>query len=254
MEFYFKKVFEDYTLNEVDYYKCTRCGFCASRTHFEMSEDEWNQVNHAFHAVSHYSEDNPYNRNQRYLYQAQMLSMMNTIGLIHQGNWLDWGSGIGAVSRLLDLFFGLRLMTYDRYFTPEINVIDSGRLLPRDFDLVMSTAVFEHVRSRETLDEIESYVKHSGVLAIHTLVPESVPCDPDWMYLLPVHCAFHTNKSMQILMQDWGYTCSVYNELAKMWIWFRSPVQAVQEKVELLNTKLGWEYLKFKNGFMDYWK
>lgn len=254
MEFYFTKIFNEYGLDEVEYFKCTECGFCASRTHFEMSDDEWSQVNHAFHSVSHYTEDNPYNRSQRYFHQAQMLSMMKIIGLIHQGDWIDWGSGTGSISKLLDFFFDLKLMTYDKHFMPEINLIDLDRLIPRSFDLVLSTAVFEHVRNRATLDEIESYVKPSGVLAIHTLVPESIPNNPSWMYLLPVHCAFHTNKSMQLLMQDWGYTCSVYNELAKTWIWFRSPTKVVQEKVELLNSKLGWNYLKYKIGFMDYWK
>ncbi|MBD1390848.1 methyltransferase domain-containing protein [Neiella sp. HB171785] len=183
-----------------------------------------------------------------------MLSLMTKQGLINRGDWLDWGCGVGAVSQLLNDYFDLKLSTYDKYFTPHINAIDETALLPRQFDLVVNTAVFEHVRDRDTLDEIESYVSDKGCFAIHTLVPENVPQDPNWMYLIPVHCAFHTNKSMALLMKDWGYQCSVYNQHSKMWVLFREPAAEVQPRVEQLNHALGWQYLHFKNGFMDYWQ
>jgi len=219
-----------------------------------MSDEEWACLNDAFHRKTHYDEGNPYNRNQRYFNQAMMISLMTDHDLITPGKWLDWGAGIGAVSRLLDQYFKRELLTYDKYFTPHYHPLAPEQLKPGAFDLVVNMAVFEHVRSRETLDEIESYVKEDGCLGIHTLVPEQVPQDPNWMYLLPVHCAFHTNRSMQLLMESWGYTCSVYNEFSKMWIWFRKDAAEVETKVQSLNRSLGWEYLHFKKGFMDYWK
>ena len=85
-------------------------------------------------------------------------------------------------------------------------------------------------------------------------MPETVPRNPDWMYLLPVHCAFHSNRSMQLLMTQWGYTCSVYNEPAKLWVLFRDESAAVQAKAAQVNRQLGWDYLRFKTAFMDYWK
>lgn len=85
-------------------------------------------------------------------------------------------------------------------------------------------------------------------------MPETGPRNPDWMYLLPVHCAFHSNRSMQLLMTQWGYTCSVYNEHAKLWVLFRDESAAVQAKAAQVNRQLGWDYLRFKTGFMDYWK
>ena len=85
-----------------------------------------------------------------------------------------------------------------------------SKLKKRSYGLVLNNAVFEHVTNRETLDNIESFVTPKGCLAIHTLVPETIPKDSRWMYLLPVHCSFHTNKSMDILMKQWGYKCSVY--------------------------------------------
>jgi Methyltransferase domain len=254
MAFYFAKDFRgECGLDLVEYDRCGACGFCASRTHMEMDEQRWGEINHAFHSVAHHAEDNPYNRNQRYFNQAQMLYLMRRNNMVGEKNWLDWGSGMGAVSHLLGTLFETRLSTYDKYFTPQHNPIDPTELRERAFSLVVNTAVFEHVRSRATLDEIESYVAETGAFAIHTLVPEQVPQDPQWMYLLPVHCAFHTNRSMQVLMNDWGYTSSVYNEHAKMWVLFRGNHDA-REQAARLNALLGWEYLKFKNGFMDYWK
>lgn len=175
-------------------------------------------------------------------------------GLLNVGRWLDWGSGIGAASLLLKNYFDLELLTYDKFYTPLVNSISIDELKPRTFDLVVNTAVFEHVRNRDTLDEIESYVGDTGCFAVHTLIPETVPKDPEWMYLLPVHCAFHTNKSMGILMNDWGYKCSVYNEKSKMWVLFRDKANVIRPKVDELNKSLGWDYLHFKEGFMDYWK
>lgn len=254
MAYYFSKTFADFGLDVVDYWRCGGCGFCASKTHFEMPDAEWARLNDAFHARSHASEDNPYNRNQRYFNQAVMLSAMTRHGLVGRGPWLDWGCGVGALSTVLDRYFDLRLSTYDKYYAPSANRIAAADLAPRRFDLVVNTAVFEHVRDRATLDEMEAYVAPSGVFAVHTLVPETVPRDPDWMYLLPVHCAFHTNRSMDRLMRDWGYQCSVYNEHAKLWVMFREAPGAVRARVDELNASLGWRYLHFKEGFMDFWK
>lgn len=254
MHYFFSKTFDAHDLGQVDYWKCEACGFCASKTHLEMSEERWGRLNYDFHSKTHYAEDNPYNRNQRYFNQALMLSLLRKQGVAGQGPWLDWGCGVGAVSKLLQNYFGITLHTYDRYFPPEVNVIAESELRSRGFDLVLNTAVFEHVRSRETLDEIESYVAPSGAFAIHTLVPENVPQDPKWMYLLPVHCAFHTNRSMQILMKQWGYHCSVYNEHAKLWVMFRQDPAEVEAEVAALNRAMGWSYLHCKSGFMDYWK
>lgn len=255
MRYFFSKTFDTLGLGQVDYWRCTACGFAASKTHLEMSDERWSQLNHDFHAQTHYTEDNPYNRNQRYFNQALMLSLLRRQDAVHAGEWLDWGCGVGAVARLLRDHFGVHLSTYDKYFTPEVNAIETDALKVRGYDLVLNTAVFEHVRDRATLDEIESYVKPAGgALAVHTLVPEHVPQDPNWMYLLPVHCAFHTNRSMQILMDQWGYTCSVYNEHAKLWVMFREDPAVVTPKVQALNQSLGWGYLHHKAGFMDYWK
>lgn len=84
---------------------------------------------------------------------------MRKQGLIRPDDWLDWGCGVGAVSKLLQTCFDVRLGTYDKYFTPEVNALAPSDLRPRGHGLVLNTAVFEHVRDRATLDEIEPKVQ-----------------------------------------------------------------------------------------------
>jgi len=64
----------------------------------------------------------------------------------------------------------------------------SKKSLSDRYIVVINTSVFEHAREIETLDEIAELVDEDGVPALHVLVPESVPRDPPWFYLLPVHC------------------------------------------------------------------
>lgn len=253
MSHHFTKTFGQYGLENVDYFACQDCGFTASKTHFEMTDTEWGRLNIDFHNDNNAREDNPYNRNQRYFQQAMMFYLMERHGLLRRDPWLDWGSGLGSVSEQLEHLFSLKLNNFDAYIQPERNVLTQDQLVERGYALVVNTAVFEHVRSRETLNEIESYVAGDGCLAVHTLVRGEIPTDPEWMYLLPVHCAFHTNSSMQVLMEQWGYTCSIYNEQSKTWVMFKQPFRQVRPLVQQLNNKLGFEYLHYKNGFMNYW-
>lgn len=253
MSFYFSKHFALYELEDVEYWVCPSCGFAASKTHFDMNDEQWADLNSSFHKTHNNRLDNPFNRFQRYFNQALMLHLMKRYDVIHEGEWLDWGCGLGNLSIQLAEHFNIHLLNYDKFVKPEINSIREEELTRRGYNLVVSTAVFEHLRSRDTFDEIESYVSDNQCLAVHTLVRGEIPKDPSWMYLLPVHCSFHTNRSMQILMDNWGYHCSVYNEQAKLWIMFKQSPDCVSEKVSKLNTALGWEYLHYSQGFMDYW-
>jgi hypothetical protein len=256
MSFYFSKYFGQYGLNNVDYWLCPKCGFVASKTHFDLPQDAWESLNLEFHLAHNSREDNPYNRHQRIFNQAQMLHLLMQHGILPDKLWLDWGSGEGDLAIQLDNHFGLTLENFDKYINPKITPVSESELTNRRaaFNLVINTGVFEHILSRQTLDEIESYVADMGALAIHTLVRDQIPNDPEWMYLLPVHTAFHTNKSMQVLMDSWGYKCSVYNEQAKLWVLFRQKPGNIQPLIQRLNTIMGWEYLHYKEGFMDYWR
>ncbi len=254
MDYYFSKTFYVYNLTNCYYYKCKSCGFVASKTHYELSSQEWEKLNYEFHTDNNNREDNPYNRNQRYFNQALMILILKRYGLFCGENFLDWASGVGSVSILVKELFGIKINNYDKFIGPHLNPVSEEFLKKRSFDLVINCALFEHVTKRDTLDEIESLVSNDGAFAIHTLIPEVVPENPEWMYLLPTHCSFHTNSSMQMLMDQWGYVCSVYNEHSKLWVLFKRNAEEIKPKIDKINKLLGWEYLKFKNGFMDYWK
>lgn len=254
MNHFFSKKFDCYDLKTVEYLKCCKCGFVASKKHYEMDDCEWQELNVRYHEDSNNRQDNPYNRNQRYFLQAQMLYLMSRYEMLSLGASLDWGSGRGDLSDRMASLFDITIDNFDKYIQPALHSKSERDLVKRGFSLVINTGVFEHVRSRSTLDEIESYVSPEGCLAVHTLVRETIPKDADWMYLLPVHSSFHTNCSMEHLMQEWGFTCSTYNEFAKMWILYRAAPNEIEAKVSALNTKLGWKYLHFKSGFMDFWR
>jgi hypothetical protein len=82
-----------------------------------------------------------------------------------------------------------------------------------------------------------------------------VPKDPEWFYLKPPnHTAFHTNKSMEILMGQWGYAFSIYCPKSKCWVLVKRKECRIVEKLKALNQELQSEWFYFKDGFMDYWK
>lgn len=255
MSYYFSKNIDYCALGRVDYWRCTTCGFVASATHFEMQQHEWELLNTTFHADPIFNlKDNPRNRPPPHAEQARMVHSLFRHGLLHGEPWLDWGAGPGVLSQTLADKYGLTLMNFDQYIKPPINALEAVDIRPGAFNLVVSSALFEHVRSRDTLDQIEACVaRDDGVLAVHTLVRGEIPCDSNWMYLLPVHCAFHTNRSMQILMGQWGYRCSVYNENAKLWAMFHGEEDSVRARVASLNAAMTHKYLHLKEGFMDYW-
>ena len=253
MTFYFSKRFDSELLGKVDYLKCVKCGFCASSTHFKMAAEDWRHLNATWHTDNNTKDQNPWNRDKRYFHQSLLIYLLEKWNIIPGGEWLDYASGEGGLSKALKSLFDLNLKSFDRFIAPLTQPIAAADLIKGGYSLVTNTAMFEHVRSRNELDEIESYVGEDGCLAIHTLVRGDIPADPEWMYLLPVHSAFHTNCSMGILMQQWGYTCSVYNEDAKMWIWFRSEPKQIEMRAQDINAVMGWTYLHFKSGFMDYW-
>lgn len=126
------------------------------------------------------------------------------------------------------------------------------------YHLVINSAMFEHIRERFDLDAVDKLVSDAGVLMLHTVVCENVPADPNWFYLVPmVHTAFHTNKSMSVLMDQWGYRSSIYCPSAKSWFLFKSGAPGVDElegAVDLINQELKMKFFFYSKGFMDYWK
>jgi hypothetical protein len=266
MEYYFSKTYTEEpfatymkNIGKVDYCKCNNCGFVFSETHSKLPTKDWEKLNLEYH---HYSEmmkaqrnpDRPANPSP-YFQQAATINLLIKNGIIDSSAMLDFAGGYGTLSKILYKYFGQKLFIFDPYVQLESSEYISSDKLDK-YKVVVNSAMFEHIISRETLDELNSLVDDDGCLMIHTLVCERIPKDPDWFYLKPpVHCAFYTNKSMEILMQQWGYTSSIYCPVSKSWILMKKErVQDLPEKIEAINIELQQDYLIYKKEFVDYWK
>lgn len=265
--FYFSKTYAESPQKEfmqnigpVSYYRCKNCGFVLSRTHAELNTYDWAELNEKCHR---YLEDPQKTRthiqetlgNQPpYIEQALMLAILSSHGLIAAENWLDYAAGPGTLSKLLKKYFNKTLPTYDEFMEYEAKPDAVTELRPQAYDLVFNSAMFEHILRREDIDKINRLVAPTGSMIIHTVVCENVPCDPNWFYIKPpVHTAFHTNKSMSILMSQWNYTASIYSPKSKCWVLLKNMEDA-KRKVEDINRLLQTEWFIFKEGFVDYWK
>ncbi|MDA3898564.1 MAG: class I SAM-dependent methyltransferase [Desulfobacteraceae bacterium] len=257
MEFYFSKRFDFIHLTNVDYVKCVNCGFVLSKTHYELSDESWGAVNKKYHqsyqGTNHLADDPMWL--ERLDKQVEVIADTVKIGLISQTNpHLDFGCGDGKLSDMITDRHGVKIDKFDRYNQGKGYLTDE-KLKKNKFDFVVTTSVFEHLLKREMLDEINNLVSDTGVMGLHTLVAEEVPDNSDWFYLVPVHCAFYTNKSMQILFDEWGYTSSVYQLDSQLWLFFKADADKIEQIIKNTNSQPNRKfYYHFKRGFMDYWK
>ena len=243
-------------LNMVEYTRCGSCGFVSSRTHQEMADDQWKTLNDCYHSTylgGDSNDDDPRWLGRIYV-QANTIQSLTQLGLLpRQDPWIDWGCGDG---KLADILSEALLPTgkYDEFMGAEsAGWLRQQDLAAESFDLVVSTSVLEHFRRPSDFSKVMGLVSNSGVVALHTLVRDAVPGDPSWFYLLPVHCAFYTNASMQILFDKWGFTASLYAVDARMWFWFRTRGDEVEGALPRLGLLTDQEF-HFKRGFVDYWR
>lgn len=242
-------------IGKVDYYKCQRCGFVLSKTHSELDESRWSELNISFHKYHEKSEHYRSINQPPYAEQALMISILGKNGIIDTDSMIDYAAGYGRLSLLLSKYFGLSLSLYDPY----VQTNDSSRYVNRKdlktYKTVINSAMFEHVLNRNDLDQINVIVAPKGCLIIHTVICENIPRDPDWFYFQPpVHTAFHTNMSMEILMKQWGYNVSIYSPKSKSWILLHEDIDNVERKITRINEELQDNWFYCKNGFVDYWK
>ena len=221
-----------------EFWRCGDCGFVYSKTLRELSEDEFLKLNERcmtdWHGREHNDTDPRWRERMRN--QAGAIRIAADARLISRElPWLDYACGDGWLADAIGA------QKYDPYMgdhrTPP---------LPVSYGFVVTTSVFEHFRRWEDFEAVEDCVAADGVMSMHTLVVEDVPRDPNWFYLLPMHCALLTNRAMSVLLSEWGYKCSAYCVPARLWFFFRNR-DGVERKVR----QLGWQY---KDGFCDYWK
>jgi len=242
-------------IGKVDYYKCKRCGFVLSKTHSELEENKWSKLNHLFHHYVESSSNEKIVNQPPYAEQAMMLSYLGRNGVISTKSMIDYAAGYGSLSNILAKYHDIKLPIFDTYIQSgnSNRYVDKSEL--KTYKTVINSAMFEHVLKREDLDQLNNIVDSDGCLIIHTLVCENIPNDPNWFYFRPpVHSAFHTNKSMGILMDQWNYRSSIYSPKSKCWVLLRDSVNTIEKKIMELNQELQCDWFYCKDGFVDYWK
>jgi len=243
-------------IGEVDYHKCGHCGFTLSQTHFDLEDSVWGKLNYDFHALIANGEIHGAHGNYPpYLEQALMVHLLNENSLIDCSSVLDYAGGSGTFSDLLTAYFKIPSLIFEPYMHDSSDSRYITRKEMDQFKVVFNSAMFEHVRSRADLDEVNAVVDPDGCLMIHSVICENIPSDTNWFYYRPpVHCAFHTNKSMEILMEQWGYACSLYCPQAKCWTLFKKKPENFEKRIATINYQTKDTYLYPKEGFVDYWK
>jgi hypothetical protein len=243
----------------IDYFKCPNCGFVLSKTHAEMSADEWSRLNLSWHHHFESSFQDRTNNQPPYAEQAFALMALYKNNLINFDSTLDYAAGYGTLAKVLNKYFNKNISLFDKYVTDSDS--DLTYIKPHEiskYKTVINSAMFEHVLRREHLEEVNQLVDDDGVLMLHTVICERVPKDPNWFYMNPmVHTAFHTNKSMELLMGQWGYVASLYSPQAKSWFLFKKDFPKLARlvtAVEEINNELQTKYFYYKSGFVDFWK
>ena len=256
MHVYFEKDFRGLSgLGVVNYNRCTNCGFVQSRTHTEMTALEWAALNYRCHA-DYQGQDTPPERDPRWLDRIQneadsVHGLWQARLLPRELPWVDFGCGDGKLAdRLCQR--GVPVLKFDRYM-PGPGYLTEKQLAATRYGVVLNTAVFEHLRTRSEIDEIVGLLCPRGVLALHVLVCEEIPADPNWFYLLAAHCSFFTNRSMQILFDEWGFSSTLYHVESRLWFWFREEPDALKQFLKSPERFVRGEVV-YKRGFAGYWK
>lgn len=246
----------DKLLTKANFCKCENCGFTFSDTIFKMSDKNWYKLNIDFHTLLEDSFTEKDINQPPYLQQAIMLEVLSKNKIINGEDMLDYAGGLGTLSKMFQKYFNVGIPIFDPYMknmNAKLKYIEKDKLKP--VSVLINSALFEHVRNREDLEHINNCIKSDGVLILHTVVCENIPNNSDWFYLTPpVHSALHTNKSMNILMEQWGYVSSIYCPSSKCWVLFKKEPHNLNFIVDSLNEELQTNYLHYKKGFMDYWK
>jgi hypothetical protein len=248
---YFSKNFDRFELDTVDYQRCTECGSVFAQTLLQLPERQWQSVCKQYHGSYRGTGENPDDPNwhRRLERQAEVLVELADRDLLSTDEpWLDHGCGEGEMVRMLKKRIA-HIECYDRYWQKNGYLQDS-ELLPGGYSTVISTSTLEHLRSRSSMDAIAALVSMDGSLCLHTMVRGEIPCDPNWYYLLPVHTIFYTNRGMELLFEQWRFRSSLYVPDARLWVWFRTPLEQLSKVLPDLTSLPDWHVAE---GFIAYW-
>lgn len=248
--------------------RCPVCGLVIDETTYEMDEEEWSEKNRNFHTSYQGTEENmvdPDWINRLKKRSSLFVQLFQTGAFPLESRAVDYGCGDGKLSAFflqqymkLDNFDGRRQVLpkigkYDKYMSQsgDTDYFSSRDVCKKGFDIVITCSVFEHLLGKKDVDEILGLLSDKGIFCLHTLVCEEVPEDPEWYYLLPVHCTIWTNKAMSKLYTAYGFRGCAYNVEARMWLMYKDVdmFKGLKEKSGYIDGS--WF---FSEDFVDFWK
>lgn len=191
---------------------------------------------------------------ERIAAQAKVFSELYEIGIFNDNDRIiDYGCGDGKLATEVNALCESKLLLkYDKY----MNGSDKGYLceedvVPGTFDGVVTCSVFKHLIGKNEVHKVFDLLSKQGIFCLHTLVCEVIPQDPEWFYLLPVHCTLWTNEAMSKIYQDNKFVGCAYNLESQMWFMFRNCNQYKLLMEKQADLPGSWF---FSDDFVDYWK
>ena len=257
MKHFLEKNFGMNHLGKCEYVRCENCGMVVAKTLYEIPHDEWSALNYECHSKLFGGEldieiiDPQWI--QRIEMQAELFAKLVNLG-VFKSYWrtIDYGAGDGKLADKVNTKLKkIWLKKFDAYMKPlDENYLSAEEVTPSTFDFLTTSSVFEHLLGNQgDVEKIINLLKPEGVMALHTLICDEVPQDPNWFYLLPVHCTVWTNKAMAIVYKKFGFKGCAYNLETRMWFMFRNVADFENLKAAQLNGT--WQ---FDENFVDYWK
>lgn len=247
---FMKKSFALKYLDTCEYVRCENCGLVVAKTLYEMPRAQWEALNHECHAAYQHTDALAIDPRwlERLHAQAEILARLINIGVLEKSaRAVDYGAGDGKLSDYLaEKISAPRLLKFDAYMGDE-NYLPPENLTPATFDFVITCSVFEHLLGADDVEKIFALLKDDGIAALHTLVCEEIPRDPNWFYLQPVHATFWTNAAMKKTFRRYGFKGCAYHVESRLWLMFRDE----QKFLRLKNSAADFV---FADDFIDYWK
>lgn len=247
---FMEKSFGMKNLDACEYVRCENCGLVVAKTLYEMPHEQWENLNRECHAA--YQNTDALDVDPRWLErlqaQAKVLAELINCGVLDKSaRAVDYGAGDGKLSNYIAAQIQSPwLKKFDAYMArPNENYLSAEDLTPETFDFVITCSVFEHLLGAGDVEKIFALLKSNGTMALHTLVCEEIPRDPNWFYLQPVHATFWTNAAMKKIFAQYNFKACAYHVEARLWLMFRD----VEKSARLKNSS--WI---LADDFVDYWK
>lgn len=182
---------------DVEYFKCTSCGFVQTDEPYWLTEAYSDAISLADVGLV-----------QRNLRRVPIVVALIATFFTANGKFIDYGGGYGLLVRLM------RDAGFDFYRSDQhcANLLARGFEAESEgdgtFELLTAMELFEHLA--DPIMAIERMLGYSRSIFFTTLLlPEPVPQPGDWWYYVPdqgQHISFYTRKSLEVIAERFDLT------------------------------------------------